>query len=165
MGKYSSKKINFIYIQSSKEVWAQELQKLYIKKISPYVNFKVVPLKSVNSERHESARKVESESSQILKKLEPTSLTWIFDEQGENLTSEAFASELEKVFLDSSKRELNLVVGGAFGLSQTIKNQAHKKISLSSFVLNHHVAQAVVLEQLYRSFKIIHSESYHNGAV
>lgn len=53
-------------------------------------------------------------------------------------------------------------VGGAFGFNEEIRKRADAVISLSSFVLNHHVAQAVVLEQVYRAISIQKNLPYHN---
>ncbi len=162
MSKYSFKKINLIYIQSSSIGWSDDVEKLYLKKISPYVGFQTLPIKSKSLGRSESSVKCELESQSILKKIDDKSLVWVFDEAGESLTSEKLAQDLESSFLEGPQKELNLIIGGAFGLSDKLKAQAQKKISLSKLVFNHHIAKSVVLEQLYRSFKIIHSESYHN---
>lgn len=63
---------------------------------------------------------------------------------------------------NSGKKRSVFVIGGAFGVDETVKARAQKTICLSSMVLNHLVAKVVVLEQIYRSFTILGHLPYHN---
>ena len=86
----------------------------------------------------------------------------IFDEAAKaSKNSIHFAQQIQKA-TELNKQKIVFLIGGAFGLSDEIKNRADLKLSLSPLTMNHHVAYAMSLEQLYRSFTIINDIPYHN---
>ena len=104
--------------------------------------------------------KVEKESQMILEKVEPNGFLVICDERGKNLDSLQLANIISENL--EVRKKVTFVIGGAFGLSDDLKNKADLKIALSPFVLNHLVAKTVLLEQIYRTFTIINKIPYHN---
>lgn len=147
--------------KTSKEEWFEKSLQQYSKKISYYVDFEVITLKTSKQAREESEKKKSFEESELLKKLTSQDFIILFDEKGKKLTSEDFAEQLTKCE-NSGKKRICYIIGGAFGVSDLIKEKAHLKISLSSFVMNHLVAETVVLEQIYRAYTIKNRIPYHN---
>ncbi|MEZ4870911.1 MAG: 23S rRNA (pseudouridine(1915)-N(3))-methyltransferase RlmH [Bdellovibrionales bacterium] len=151
-----------ITIQTSKEKYVQEAEQLYLKKLKPLCIFEIQKIKSGSAPRSELKAKIEDEGKKIQKILQPGSIDIVFDEKGTRFSSEEFADLLQK-FIERSPKTINFIIGGAFGLSEEIKKNATQSVSLSSFVFNHHVAEIVVLEQIYRAFSIINKTPYHNA--
>ncbi len=150
-----------IDFKTAKEPWFEELQALYVKKINPFWTFEVQSLKTLKQERQDKEAKKKFEETELLKKLTSDDYIILFDEKGKDLDSLQFSVALEKSTLSGKKRVVFLI-GGAYGVSDHIFQKAHLKVSLSKMVLNHLVAEAVVLEQIYRGLTILNRIPYHN---
>ena len=112
--------------------------------------------------RDQSDLKRSKEAEILLQFLKPRDLVYLLDETGTALDSLAFAKTLERDF-SSGKSRVVFVVGGAYGASPALKKRADGMLSLSSFVLSHHVALVLVLEQLYRALTLQKNLPYHNA--
>jgi 23S rRNA (pseudouridine1915-N3)-methyltransferase len=155
-------KFVLLHVQSSKEKWCEEAVLTYTEKIKHFVSFEVQTLTSKKLARAAAAAKLELESEEILQFLTPDDFVVLFDENGKNLTSELFAASVGNILMSGKKRCV-WIIGGAFGVSQTLKSRVQQKVSLAPFVLNHQVAQVVAMEQLYRAFCILKNLPYHNA--
>lgn len=153
-------KIQFLYIETSKEDFALRAQELYLEKIKRFSDFDILKIKSPSLDRDSRDQKIKAESKLILSKVKPDDILILFDERGSELSSREFAQKLQRS-LGTSKKII-LLIGGAFGVSEDIVKRANLKVSLSKMVMNHHVAFTVALEQIYRSFTIIKNIPYHN---
>jgi 23S rRNA (pseudouridine1915-N3)-methyltransferase len=147
--------------RSAKQPWFEAVQDLYLKKIGAFCEFEVTSLKTLKQGRDESAAKVKFEESELLKKIKAEDYVILFDEMGQDLTSIQFSQRLETA-ATSGKKRIVFIVGGAYGVSENIKLRAQLKICLSKMVLNHLVAETVVLEQIYRAMTIQNRIPYHN---
>ena len=147
--------------KTAKEEWFDLAVQTYIKKIKPFIEFEVVSLKSNKTDREESELKKNFELKELQKKLTNDDFVILFDERGKDLDSIQFSQQLEKV-QTSGKKRIVFIIGGAFGVHDEIKSRAQLKISLSKMVMNHLVAETVVLEQIYRAFTIQKRIPYHN---
>lgn len=155
-------KIEFWRVQSSKEKWLELFEQEYLKKLNHFKNIETRVIKTDNLPRQQSEQKVKNEEQKILKLLKAEDYLIVFDEASKSFkNSLAFAETIEKA-LELNKQKIIFLIGGAFGLSDELKNRADLKLSLSALTMNHHVAYAMALEQLYRSFTIINKISYHN---
>lgn len=148
-------------LATAKEAWADEVSELYKKKISFFVPFEIQSLKAKKSAREDADFKRNEESELILKNLNSDDFVVLFDERGSSFDSLQFAKKIENI-LGSSKKRAIFIIGGAFGVNENIRQRADLKISLSPLVMNHLMAQAVSLEQIYRAFTIIKKLPYHN---
>ncbi len=148
--------------KSAKEAWFEEAEALYLKKINHYEKFEIQHLKTSKSDRENAAFKLKFEEQQLLEKLTSDDFIIVFDEKGRSHDSILF-SEIVKKSTDSGKKRGVLIIGGAFGLSDAIKKKANVTIRLSDLVMNHLIAEAVVLEQFYRAQTIINRIPYHNA--
>lgn len=147
--------------KTSKEAWHEEAEKLYIKKIKPFVDFEVQHLKTIQADRDESAIKLRHEEKIILDKLTKDDFVILLDEKGKKLDSLQFAQQIQKINQSGKKRGV-LIIGGAFGVTENIKKRSDFLINLSEFTMNHLVAEVVIFEQFYRAWTITKNIPYHN---
>lgn len=143
------------------EEWAQIAVEKYREKIQPFVSFDVKNLKSRGQARSESNLKNKLDSDQILSEIEDNDFVVLFDERGQQLSSLLFSKKLNSI-LQSGKKRVVWVIGGSFGVDERVRQRAQLTLSLSPFILNHLVAQTVVLEQIFRGFSILKNLPYHN---
>ncbi len=153
--------IRLLTIQSSKNSWLDIASSEFSVKINHFHKFELVQLKSAKKGREDSLNKKKEESDMLLKNLKEDDYVILFDEKGIALDSKQFSEMIRKLQLSGTKR-INFVIGGAFGVDDQIKKRAQKTVKVSDFVLNHHVAMTVALEQIYRALAIIHNKPYHN---
>lgn len=148
-------------IESSKEGWFLEAAQIYYKKINHYYGFERKALKSRGMGREDREQKKALESKMLLDAIQPNAVIILLDEKGKSYSSEAF-SKLLVSNIEGGKKNIQFVVGGAFGVSEDLQRKANYKISLSPMVMNHFVAQIVLMEQIYRALTIWKGIPYHN---
>jgi 23S rRNA (pseudouridine1915-N3)-methyltransferase len=154
-------KFVFFDFKTAKEPWFEEAQAVYTKKISGFVEYQVVTLKTLRQERDDKAAKKEFEAMELLKKISKDDFIILFDEKGQEQDSIKFSNTIEKARA-SGKKRMVFIVGGAFGVTDEVFNRAEVRICLSKMVMNHLVAETMAFEQIYRSLTIIHRIPYHN---
>ena len=153
--------IRLLSIDSNQEKWFSEACTLYENKIPPLYPFERLGIKSSPRSRQKALQKVDAESEALSGKLRDGLLV-ICDEKGKSYDSLGFSQFLVNN-IESGSRKIDFVIGGAFGLNNDLKNRAHHMICLSPFVLNHMVAQVVLMEQFYRGLSIWKGLPYHNS--
>lgn len=147
--------------KTSKEPWFDEAEALYTKKIKPFAPFEVVHLKTLKSDRDEAEQKKKFEEKVLLEKITQDDFVILLDEKGKKLDSMAFSQLVQKT-TESGKKRGVFIIGGAFGVTENIKKRAQQTICLSDMVMNHLVAETVLLEQFYRAQTILNRIPYHN---
>ena len=147
--------------KTSKHEWFEEFESTYAEKINHFCEFEVIHLKTISVDRDQSEEKIQFESKVLLKKLTSDDFIILCDERGKKFDSLQFADQHLKA-QQSGKKRIIFIIGGAFGVSAEIRAQAQMTISLSTMVMNHLVAESVLLEQIYRSFTIQKRIPYHN---
>ncbi len=136
----------------TKEQFAIEGIRKYLKLLKPYVD---VTIKDIREEKvNDIERMREREGDRILKLRTPYML---LDEKGKLLTSAQFAE-----FIFTRGREISFVIGGAYGVSEEVRQGALDTIALSRMTFTHDMARMVLLEQIYRSFTIRNRRGYHH---
>lgn len=105
-------------------------------------------------------RTLDEEGQKILSLVPPNSWLCVLDVSGAELTSENFAEKISALALDGVSN-LIFAIGGAFGLSDELRRAADFRLSLSQMTLTHQMARLVLVEQIYRAFKINRHEPYH----
>ena len=148
--------------KSAKESWFEDVKNIYLKKINHFIDFDIQHLKTIQVDRAQAAQKIKYEESILLEKLKDDDYIIVFDENGKDFDSIKFAEMLQKAQASGKKRGVFLI-GGAFGLSLVIKKKAQVTVSLSSLVMNHLIAETVILEQIYRAHTILNRIPYHNA--
>lgn len=133
----------------------------YFKKIKPFCSISleiITPKKSFSDPL--TIKKYEEEL--ILKKLQDHHYLILLDERGKKLDSPSWAKGIQKC-MNSGVRTLVFLIGGAYGVSDTIQNTARETWSFSDLVFPHQLVRLMVAEQIYRSFAIIHNLPYHHS--
>lgn len=152
------KKIDFIFVGTSKDPSFRELEKTYHAKITRFADSRVICLRDSPAKEIEVKKKNESEA--ILTEVKSGDVLIICDESGKSLTSKAFSQKIMTGRM--AGKRLVFVVGGAFGMSETFTQKAWFKLKLSDFTLPHELARVVLLEQVYRGLSILAGEQYHH---
>lgn len=113
------------------------------------------------SKQKDSVKQSTEESQTILDRLEKfDGAVWVLDEQGKEMTSQVFSGELEN--LGNRGESVIFVVGGAYGLTDAVREYADRVIRLSAMTLPHELCQVLFLEQLYRALQIRRGTGYHH---
>lgn len=134
----------------------------YTKRLKHYINFEIEIIPDIKKNKNatiEIQKLLEGEL--ILSKNLPGKELHLFDENGKLFSSREFAGFLEKKML-SGLKELVFVIGGPFGFSTKVYENATSKISLSPMTFSHQMARLLCVEQIYRAFTIIKGEQYHH---
>lgn len=151
-------KISLIWIDKTKDRHLLELIDDYLHRLAKYVKYNILELAPVRSQT-EAKVVVEAEAKTILSVLTPSTYKVVLDEKGQQFSSTAFASFIEKHQITGTK-DLAFIIGGHFGLSERIKEQADFVMSLSSLTFTHDMARLVLAEQLYRAYTILNNHPY-----
>lgn len=154
-------RLTFLFVGGQKEPWLEELTSEYIKKLGFFCATDLIRIRPSRQARASSAQKLKDETADLLKQIRKDDLVIVCDEKGEMLTSPKLSAKLVKSF-ERGRPRVVILVGGAFGFGSEVRERADWTWSLSPLVFNHHIAQAVVLEQIYRAFAIWKNLPYHN---
>jgi 23S rRNA (pseudouridine1915-N3)-methyltransferase len=154
-------KLAFVFVGGGKEEWLEELTSEYLAKLKPFVSVELIRLKPSKQARESAAKKLAVETAELMRVLKKDDLLILCDERGEAVSSRKFSAKLVS-FFERGRPRVVIVIGGAFGFADEIRKRADWTWSLSTMVFNHHIAQAVVLEQVYRAFAIWRNLPYHN---
>ncbi len=142
-----------------KEEWAKLAAALYERRIRPSISFDVVELPA-SKERDDRRQKMD-ESKRLLEHAQKyRGVLWVLDESGKQKTSIQFAHDLED--MKDAGTNLIIILGGAYGLDDTVLEAADKVLSLSDMTLPHELCRIVFLEQLYRACEITKGSGYHH---
>ena len=143
-----------------------ELQQLiagYEKRLGHYIKFELEQIPDVKKTKNLSReQQTEKEGELILKKITPTDLLLLLDENGKQFNSVEFSTYLQKK-MNSGIKQLVFAVGGPYGFSDVVYKTAAGKISLSKMTFSHQMVRLFMVEQLYRAFTILKNEPYHNS--
>ena len=156
--------ITVICIGKLKESYWREAVQEYGKRLNKYCTLLIDELKEERlpdraSLSDEEAVK-EAEGQSIIKRIKAGSYVIALDGKGKVLSSEGFAGSLSQLAL-SGKSDLTFIIGGSLGLSQDVLSRADLRLSFSAMTFPHQMMRVILLEQIYRAFKINRNEVYH----
>lgn len=143
--------------------WTQAVEE-YSKRLRGYCSLEVVELKESRlpdkaGPAEELAVK-EAEGREILKRIKDNMYVITLEVKGKMLSSEKLAEKIEGLGL-SGDSNIAFVIGGSLGLSEEVSRRADFKLSFSEMTFPHQMMRVILLEQVYRSFKIMRNETYH----
>lgn len=101
----------------------------------------------------------EKESQDILKQIKPSDFVVLLDVQGEFMDSFEYSKYLEK--LENEARDIVFVIGGSYGVSDSVKQRANKLLSFSKMTFPHELFRLMFFEQLYRAYSLKNNKKYH----
>ena len=142
--------IKIICVGKIKENYLRDMINDYAKRISKYHKIEIIELtdSNINKEKEELHRVINTKDYNI-----------VMDIDGNNLSSREFAEKIDKTFLINSN--ITFIIGGSDGISPEIKELANYRLSFSKLTFPHQLFRGILLEQIYRAFKILNNESYH----
>ena len=149
--------IKIICVGKLKENYLKEAVSEYSKRLSKYTKLSIIELNDISNTDINTIIKKEEE--EILKHLENKDYVIVLDIDGQNINSMDFAKKISNTFIGYSN--ISFVIGGSYGLSDKIKSLANYKLSFSKMTFPHQLFRVMLLEQIYRSFKINNNEEYH----
>lgn len=156
--------IQIVCIGKLKEKYWEDAIKEYSKRLKRFVNLEIVELKEARLPENASAADEEKvkqlEGEEILKKIKKGTYMITLEIKGKELSSEELAKKFADLALEG-KGDIALVIGGSLGLSPEVSQRADFKLSFSKMTFPHQMMRVVLLEQIYRSFKINNNETYH----
>jgi 23S rRNA (pseudouridine1915-N3)-methyltransferase len=157
-------KITIISVGKIKEKFFTEAAKEYIKRLSKYCRLieEVVP--DEKADENFSPAEIDQvkikEGQKILNKIPKNSYVIVLDIRGIQLSSEAFAQKLNTLAIQGIS-DLTFIIGGSNGLWKEVTDRADLKLSFSKMTFPHQLFKVILLEQIYRAFKINSGETYH----
>lgn len=136
----------------------------YSKRLKGYCNLDIIELKEARlpdkaGPAEELAVK-EAEGEEILKKVKDNQYVITLEVKGKMLSSEKLAEKIETLGIDGQSNVV-FVIGGSLGLSAAVSKRANYKLSFSEMTFPHQMMRVILLEQVYRAFKINRNEAYH----
>lgn len=155
-------KMLLLKVETANEKWSELAAELYSEKLGHFHKFEIKNLKPRKAGRDQADKKKSEDSQLILQELTADDYVVLFDEKGKSFSSVAFSEQMQQI-LNSGKKRLVFVIGGAYGVTPDVFSRAQLKVSLSAMTMNHIVAQVVILEQIYRSLTILNRIPYHNA--
>lgn len=143
--------IKIIVLGKLKEKYLVDLTNDYLKRINKYMKTELIELKDEEN--------LENEAKNIMKYIGSNDYVITLEILGRELTSEEFAKVIDNTFMTNST--ITFVIGSSTGLDESIKKRSNLALSFSRFTFPHGLFRGILLEQIYRAFKINNNETYH----
>lgn len=157
-------KISVISVGKIKEKYIKLGIEEFSKRLSRYAKLEIIELNDEKAPENLSQKDIDiiknTEGEAILSKLKPNSYTIALAIDGKKLSSEDLASKINKLGV-SGNSHINFVIGGSLGLSDSVLRSSDFKLSFSDMTFPHQLMRLILLEQIYRAFRINNSEPYH----
>lgn len=142
--------IKIICVGKIKEQYLNDMMNDYLKRIKKYIKIEMIELKDSN---------LNEESKLITRKMNLKDYNILLDREGPVVSSLKFANKINSTFIINSN--ITFIIGGSLGVGEDIKKKANEIISFGSITFTHGMFRGILLEQIYRAFKIINNETYH----
>lgn len=156
--------ITIICVGKIKESFYREAAAEYQKRLGRYCHLEIVEVADEAApERISELQKnsiLEKEAERILKQVKDGSYVITLEISGKKHDSVSFADKIDQLGL-TGKSQLVFIIGGSFGLHKSVSERADYKLSFSDMTFPHQLMRVILLEQIYRAFRIIHKEPYH----
>lgn len=149
--------IKIITVGSIKENYLKEAIEEYTKRISKYTSIDIIEVKEEGKLEKEKAKSLEGQK--IIDKISPKDYVITLEIEGKQLSSIELANKINNILIENSN--ITFIIGGSYGLSNEVIEKANLHLSFSDMTFPHQLFRVLLLEQIYRSYKIINNESYH----
>ena len=148
--------IKIIAVGTIKEDYYTGAVKEYSKRLNPYTKLQIVQVPDENCD--DKTKKKEAAS--ILKNIKESDYVITLEIKGKKFSSEQFAKKIEELGVQGHS-DLCFVIGGSLGLDESVLSRSNLALSFSDMTFPHQLMRVILLEQIYRAFKIIRNEPYH----
>ena len=156
--------IDIIAVGKVKEKYVNEGIKEYTKRLSRYTSLNIIEVDDEKAPEKLSNRDKDiirkKEGERILNKTTQDSYVIALSIDGKGLSSEEFADKINNLMIEGSSH-ITFIIGASLGLSNEVLKRAQTKLSFSKMTFPHQLMRMILLEQVYRSFRIIRNEPYH----
>lgn len=158
---YQKMKIKIIALGKIKEKFLKEGIDEFLKRLTPYASVEIIELSPIEiKDEHLTERVLDEEGDKILSHIKPQSFVITMEILGKQFSSEEFAKKINSL-TNEGQSEIIFVIGSSCGLSKKVSARSNLKMSMSKMTFLHQFARLLLVEQIYRAFKIIKSETYH----
>ncbi len=153
-------RITILAVGKTKQAFLQTGEGIYLKKLSPFCQISLQIISSLADIKNQTKEKIIAKEGEfIMQKIKPSAHVVSLDRTGKKINSEQVARQISTWL--SLGKEIVVVIGGAFGLSEQVKKRSQVILSLSDLTFTHEMVRLIFLEQLYRGFTIIKGVPYH----
>lgn len=154
--------ITLLMIGNTSESFVLNGYEVFMKRLKHYVKVRELIIPDLKDRKHLNADQIkEKEAILILEKLASANFSVLLDEHGKEFSSVEFAGFLQKT-MNAGTRELFFIIGGAYGVAESVKQKANITVSLSRMTFTHQFIRLLLAEQVYRAMTILKNEPYHN---
>ena len=148
--------IKIITVGKLKEKYFRDATQEYLKRLSKYTKINLI---EVPDENFDIAKTLEKEKESILKYVSDKDYVITMEIEGKELTSLELSNKLNETLIQNS--DITFIIGGSYGLHDDIKKISNYALSFSKMTFPHQLFRIMLLEQIYRSYKILNNETYH----
>ena len=148
--------LKIICVGSIKEKEMTLLINEYLKRLQKYTKIEITELPDYS---YDLKNTIKHESDLILKNIGAKDFVITMEIEGKQLTSVELAEKIRTTLITNST--ITFIIGGSYGLSEEVKKRSNMALSFSKLTFPHQLFRLILLEQIYRSFKIINNEAYH----
>lgn len=156
--------IKLICVGKMKEKFYIDAFSEYSKRLSAYCKFECVELNETKLSENPSDKEIEAalnkEAAEIEKNIPKDAYVIAMCVGAKQLKSEELAAKINSVAV-SGKGKICFLIGGSFGMAESVKKSADMRLGMSEMTFPHHLARVMLAEQIYRSFKINEGSRYH----
>lgn len=156
--------IEILCVGKLKEKYFMQGIKEYSRRLRPYANMSIIEVADEKAPESLSPAEIEqvrqAEGERLLRKLSADAYAIALAIQGRQMPSEAFAEKIRELATYGRSR-IAFIIGGSNGLSRAVLQRADFQLSFSAFTFPHQLMRLILIEQIYRAFKIIRGEPYH----
>ncbi len=149
--------IKVITVGKLKEKYLKEAEEEYLKRLSKYTKIELIEVN--DSKIDDMKQALLEEKNNILKYINPKDYIITLEIEGKQLTSPELADKIDKTFISNS--DITFIIGGSYGMHEEIKSKSNFKLSFSKMTFPHQLFRVMLLEQIYRAYKINNNEAYH----
>ncbi len=154
-------KIKIIALGKIKEKFLKEGIDEFLKRLRPYVNIEICELQPIEIKDENLTEKVlDMEAEKIIANIKPSSYVITMEIEGKQYDSIEFSKKLEEI-TNTGVSEIVFIIGSSCGLSKKVRDMSDLKLSLSKMTFLHQFTRLILIEQIYRAFKISKNETYH----
>ena len=156
--------VKIIAVGKIKEKYIVEGIKEYSKRLSRYCNLEIIEVEDEKAPENLSKKEMdlikEKEGGKIISRIPSNSHIISLAIDGKKLSSEELSEKVETLMIDGIN-DITFIIGGSLGLSDEVINKSNFKLSFSKMTFPHQLMRMILLEQVYRAFRIMRGEPYH----
>jgi 23S rRNA (pseudouridine1915-N3)-methyltransferase len=157
-------KITILSVGKLKEKYLKDAIAEYVKRLSAYCKINLIEVPDEKAPENLSGKDqlhlINKEGERLLQKIKISQYVIALDLKGKQRSSEQFSKEIENLQI-SGKSDVVFIIGGSLGLSNAVLNRSNTSISFSKMTFPHQLMKVILIEQIYRAYRIMKNEPYH----